>query len=189
MKNIATLFLVSFALLVNPAGPGAQLPEIGESNVRPIPEIKRLYQALAGDWDTGEKRERTQFFPNGGERKGRVHTRLAAGGAMLVMEGHSDGSAGPLSYITVVWWDKDADHYGFFICFKATDTGCKVRGSAHWDGDKFVNDYEEVVDGKKFRFRDTFQDITPNSYTLVFAWVKDDGPPQPVIITKAVRRS
>jgi hypothetical protein len=31
------------------------------------------------------------------------------------------------------------------------------------------------------KFRDTFQDIKPNSYTLVFVWVKDDGSTQPVI--------
>jgi hypothetical protein len=59
----------------------------------------------------------------------------------------------------------------------------------HWDGDKFVNDYQEVVDGKKLRFRDTFQDITANSHTLVFAWIKDDGSMEPVIISEAVRRS
>jgi hypothetical protein len=188
MKNIPAFFLVLLALLHIPVASRAQLPETGESNVRPIPEIKRLHEAFAGDWDTSEQRERTQFFPNGGERKGRTHVRLAAGGAMLAMEGHSDGSAGPLSYIIVVWWDKDAKLYGFFTCFKATDTGCEVRGTARWDRDKFVNDYEEVVDGKKMKFRDTFQDITPNSYTLVFAWIRDDGSTQSVIITKAVRR-
>jgi len=64
-----------------------------------------------------------------------------------------------------------------------------VKCAAHCDCDKFVSDYEEVVAGKKMKFRDTFQDIKPNSYTLVFVWVKDDGPTQPVIITKAVRRS
>jgi len=67
----------------------------------------------------------------------------------------------------VVWWDKDASLYGFFTCFKDTGSGCEVRGAAHWDGDKFVNDYEEVVDGKKLRFRDTFQDITANSHMMV----------------------
>lgn len=103
-----------------------------------------------------------------------------AGGATLVMEGHADGLAGPLSYIIVVWWNKDA---------KLCGVGCEVRGTAHCDGDKFVNDYEEVVAGKKMKFRDTFQDIKPESYTLVFVWVKDDGSTQPVIITKAVRRS
>jgi hypothetical protein len=189
MKNIPTSSLVLLALIVIPAGARPQVREIGEVNVRPTPETKRLFEAFAGDWDTSERRERTQFFPNGGERKGRSHVRLAAGGAMLVMEGRSDGSAGPLSYIIVVWWDTGANLYRYFTCFKAGDTGCEVRGTAHWDGDKFVNDYEEVVDSKKMKFRDTFQDITPNSHTLVFAWVKDDGSTQPVIISKAVRRA
>jgi hypothetical protein len=178
------LMLVSF-----PAVVGAQVAEIGEANVQPTPEIKKLFEAFAGDWDTSEKGERTQFFPNRGERKGRSHIRLGTGGAMLVMEGHSDGTAGPLSYIIVVWWDKDANLYPYFTCFKDAGSGCEVRGTAHWDGDKFVNDYEEVVDGKKLRFRDTFQEITANSHTLVFVWIKDDGSIRPVIITKAVRHS
>jgi hypothetical protein len=186
MKNICMFFL---AWLIAFPALSAQVKEIGEADIQPTPEIKRLLEAVGGDWDTSEKRERTQFFPNGGERRGRSHVRLAAAGSTLVMEGHSDGSAGPLSYIIVVWWDKDADHYGFFTCFKDSGSGCKVRGSAKWDGDKFVNDYEEVVDGKTMKFRDTFEDITPNSHSLVFAWVKDDGSTEPVIITKSVRRS
>ena len=107
---------------------------------------------------------------------------------MLVMEGHSDGSAGPLSYIIVVWWDKDASLYRYFTCFKDSGSGCEVRGTAHWQGDTFVNDYQETEGGKKLTFRDTFQDFTPTSHTLVFAWVKDDGSTQPVIISKSVRR-
>jgi hypothetical protein len=188
MKNIWACFLVALAPVVLPEGVHSQVKEIGETNVRPTQETKRLFEALAGDWDTTEKRERTQFFPNGGERKGRTHVRLAAGGATLVTEGHSDGSAGPLSYLTVIWWDKDANLYRYFICFKDTESGCEVRGIAHWHGDKFVNDYEEVVNGKRMKFRDTFEEITPNSNTLAFAWVKDDGSTQPVITTKALRR-
>ena len=89
----------------------------------------------------------------------------------------------------MVWWDKDASLYGFFTCFKEPGSGCEVRGTAHWDGDEFVNDYEEVVDGKKLRFRDTFQEITANSHTLFFAGSKDDGSMELVIISKAVRRA
>jgi hypothetical protein len=28
-----------------------------------------------------------------------------------------------------------------------------VRGTANWDGDKLVNDYKEVVEGKRTKFR------------------------------------
>jgi len=101
MKNVAVLFLVWQVLIISSAGFGTQIKEIGEGNARPAPEIKRLFEALGGDWDTTETFERTQFFPNGGERKGGLHVRLAADGAMLVMEGHSDGSAGPL--VTSSW--------------------------------------------------------------------------------------
>lgn len=188
MKAADVFFAVLVVWIAFPAGLRAQVPEIGERNVQPAPEIRKLYAALAGDWDTSEKRERTQFFPNGGERKGRTHVRLAADGAMLVMEGHSDGTAGPLSYILVLWWDKDAGHYGYFACFKDAESGCESRGTAHWEGDKFVNDYEETVDGKRLKFRDTYRDITPNSYTLAFEWIKDDGSIEPVIISKGVRR-
>jgi hypothetical protein len=176
-----------FLTLITLTSLNAQVSKPEENNLQPAPEIKKLYVTLGGDWDTHEQRERTQFFPNGGERRGRTHIRLAAGGAMLVMEGHSDGSAGPLSYIIVIWWDKEAGNYGYFTCFKDAESGCKIRGTAHWDGDKFVNDYYETVDGKKLKFRDTFKDITPNSYTLDFSWVKDDGSTEPVIISKCVR--
>jgi hypothetical protein len=189
MKYTSAFSLLFLSLIALPTQVRAQVREIGEVDVRPIPEIKRLFEALAGDWDTIEKREHTQFFPNGGERKGKSHVRLAAAGAMLVMEGHSDGSAGPLSYIIVIWWDKHASLYGYFTCFKDSGSGCQVRGTAHWEGDKFVNDYEETVKGKRMKFRDTFQDISANSHTLVFAWVKDDGSTEPVIISKAMRRA
>jgi hypothetical protein len=129
---------MALTLVAFPAVLCAQIAEAGEANGQPTPEIKKSFEAFAGDWDTSENREQTQFFLNGGERKGRSHIRLGAGGAVPVME---------------------------------------------------VHDYEEVVDGKKLRFRDTFQDITANSHTLVFAWIQDDGSMEPVIISKAVRRS
>lgn len=178
--------LVLLILLASTAR-SAQVNKSREMNAQPTPEMKKLFSSLAGDWDTQEKREKTEFFPNGGERKGKTHIRLAAGGAMLVMEGHSDGSAGPLSYLIVIWWDTQAKLYRYFTCFKDAGSGCEVRGTAHWESNVFVNDYEEEVNGRKLKFRDTFQDLTSDSYTLLFAWTKDDGSQTPVIVTKAVR--
>jgi len=188
MQNRLVLTLFSLVLLVVPCPGRTQVKGNREAELRPTREMQRLFDSFAGDWDTSEKREKTQFFPNGGERKGRSHVRLAAGGAMLVMEGHSDGSAGPLSYLIVVWWDREAGLYRYFTCFKDAGSGCEVRGTARWDRDRFANDYEEAVNGKRLKFRDTFQDISPDSYTLVFAWIRDDGSAEPVIISRAVRR-
>lgn len=188
VRGTSTLLSTMLALLVFPAGVYPQVAGSAGTSLRPVPEMKRLFETFGGDWDTTEKREKTQFFPEGGERRGRSYVRLGAGGATLVMEGHSDGSAGPLSYTIVVWWDKQESRYGYFTCFKDETSGCEVRGTAQWEGDKFVNDYEEAIKGKRFKFRDTFENITATSHTLVFAWVKDDGSTMPVIVSTAVRR-
>ena len=102
------------------------------------------------------KESERNFFPNRAERKGRSHTRLGAGGATLVMEGHSDGTAGPLRYIIVVWWDKDASLYGYFTCFKDTGSGCEVRGTAHWDGDRLVIESTREVQGGQAKQKETW---------------------------------
>src|SRR6266478_130324 len=81
------------------------------------PEIDRLAKALGGDWNTAESMEKSEFFPNGGSRHGRAHIRLVAGGTSLFAEFHSDGSAGKLDGLYVIWWDKPANIYRFFDCF------------------------------------------------------------------------
>ncbi len=43
-----------------------------------------------------------------------------------------------------------------------------LRGTAHWEGAAFVNDYEDTVAGKKTQWRDSFT-FTPTSHTLVAA--------------------
>src|SRR5262249_36361793 len=112
------------------------------------PEMAKLAKALAGDWNTTERMEKSDFFPKGGSRNGRTHVYLAAGGTTLVDEVHSDGSAGKLDGLVVIWWDDTAKLYRFFTCFNDPQSPCRVRGTAHWEHDTFVNDYEEVIDGK-----------------------------------------
>jgi hypothetical protein len=59
MKKIAGLSLMALTLVAFPAVVCAQIAEAGKANVQPAPEIKKLFEAFAGDWDTSEKRERT----------------------------------------------------------------------------------------------------------------------------------
>ena len=62
-----------------------------------------------------------------------------------------------------------------------------MRGSAHWDGETFVNDYEEIVNGNKTSWRDSFS-FTPTSHTLVAAVNAGKGKMKVLITTKATRR-
>lgn len=58
MKKITGLSLMALTLAAFPALVCAQIAEVGEANVQPTPEVKKLFEAFAGDWDTSEKSER-----------------------------------------------------------------------------------------------------------------------------------
>ena len=167
----------------------AQQPQSNNAPVQdsPTPEMARLAKVLEGDWKTTETMERSQLFPSGGSRDGVVHARLAAGGTTLIYEVHSDGSAGALDGMLVIWWDKGAGLYRLFICFNNPRNPCKMRGTAHWDGDTFINDYEETVNGKATQWRDSFT-FGAESHVLVAAMDVGHGTMKTLITTRATRR-
>ena len=183
--------LVGAVALITPLVIGAATQQTDNttppSPSSPVPEMERLAKALVGDWNTTETMERGEFFQNGGSRHGVVQVRLAAGGTTLIYEVHSDGSAGKLDGMLVIWWDKNANLYRVFVCFNNPSHPCEMRGSAHWEGDSFVNDYKETVKGKKMSWRDTFT-FTPTSHTLVAAVEAGNGTMKTLITTKATRR-
>jgi hypothetical protein len=167
----------------------AQTPQPpASSEAAASPEMERLAKVFVGDWNTTESMERSQFFPNGGGRHGTSHWRLGVGGTALIGEGHSDGSVGPLSYLITIWWDRNSNLYYFFTCFKDTGSSCKVRGTAHWEGNTFVNDYQEIEHGKPTKWRDSFIQITPTSHTLLAARDAGDGNMKTLVTSKSTRR-
>ena len=181
---VGTLVLITpFVLRANAQQTGSTTP-LSQSS--PVPEMERLAKALVGDWNTTETMEKGEFF-SGGSRHGVVHVRLAAGGTTLIYEVHSDGSAGRLDGMLLIWWDKEANLYRVFVCFNNPKHPCEMRGTAHWKGDSFVNDYEDTVKGKKVPWRDTFT-FTPTSHTLVAAMEVENGTMKTLITTKATRR-
>ena len=102
-------------------------------------------------------------------------------------EVHSDGSAGKLDGMVVIWWDSGAKTYRFFTCFNGSSP-CKLRGTAHWQGDEFVNEYEGPVNGKATKSQDRWIHITLNSHTLVASMDMGNGAWRPLITTTASRR-
>lgn len=163
--------------------------ENNTSAERPSPEMAKVANALAGNWNNTETMERGEFFPNGGERKGVSSCRLSSGDVSLICEGDSDGSAGPLHHLIVIWWDGNANVYRFFTCFQdGAESNCRVRGTAHWEGNDFVNDYSEDANGKSMKMRDSFVKITHESHVLVAAIEDSDGHMKTLITTRSTRR-
>jgi hypothetical protein len=78
------------------------------------PEIERLVKSFGGEWKVVETFEQSEIFPNGGTRKGTARVSLGTGGTTVIEDYHSDGTAGRLDFIAVIWWDKDANLYRFF---------------------------------------------------------------------------
>jgi hypothetical protein len=158
-----------------------------QSNVAATPEIAKLWKEFGSDWKTTEEMARGEFFPNGGARSGEAHFRLSDGGRVLVEEGYSNGSAGELDFMILIWWDKPAHVYRFFTCFNDDQVPCRVRGTAHWEGEAFVNEYKHTENGKTTKWRDVFSQNARDSFTLVAGTVADDGTIAPVITTKYFR--
>jgi hypothetical protein len=185
--SVYILILISTILVAPVAANPRPQTKTARDHKNPAPEMDRLAKLLVGDWRTTETMERCAIFPDGGGRRGIAHIRLAAGGTTLLYEVHSDGSAGKLDGMLVIWWDKEASLYQFFVCFNNPNHPCKTRGTAHWEGNSFVNDYEEIVEGKRTPCRDSFT-FTPTSHTLVAAMEVDGGSWQTQITTRAIRR-
>ena len=158
------------------------------SNIVPIPQMAKIAQALVGDWNNVETMEPGQGWPHGAERRGASHCELSTGGTTLICHGSSDGSAGKLDHFIVIWWDKARKLYGFFVCIKDWSSGCESRGTAHWEGGVFVNDYPENINGKPKKMRDSFVDITANSHALIAAVETTDGKMKTLITTRSTRR-
>jgi hypothetical protein len=146
------------------------VPKVASAVSASNPEMQRLGRAFGGTWSTSESSADNEFYPNGAERVGTARFTLAVGGTSLIEEVHSAGSAGRLDFMVVVWWDNEAKVLNFFTCGNGGNNPCKIRGTAHWDGDSFVNKYELTIRGAKQKWKDTFSEITSKSFRLWRQW-------------------
>jgi hypothetical protein len=155
-----------------------------------IPEMARLAKVLSGDWNTVEVVQHGKPVAEGEGRRGTVHVSLAGGGTVLMSEGHSVGTVGgDLRWFITIWWEPEAKSYRFLTCFKTlAEAGCELRGTAHWERDTFVNDYEAMINGKRTKIRDVWADIAPNSHTLTEEYDTGNGVMKPYVISHDTRQ-
>jgi hypothetical protein len=151
------------------------------------PAMKKLFRAFLGDWTVVETFEHSAFFPNGGARNGSARFTMGTGGTSLIEDYHSDGSAGKLDFLMVIWWDANQELYQVFTRSNDPRSAGQLRGTAYWDGGGFVNDYEEVVSGKNRKFQDRFSELTARSFTLAAGICIDTKTIEPLITTKYTR--
>jgi hypothetical protein len=141
-----------------------------ETELDASPEMERLLKAFVGEWLVKEAFEVSSM--KGRTREGTATFR-AGPGFSLIEEYRSNGSAGDLRFLALLWWDPESQVYRFLAC--ANNDGCRLRGTAKWEGTSLVNTWEEEIEGKKMSFQDSFLDISPSSFTLVSEGLGDAG--------------
>lgn len=185
LRSLLPIIVMSFPLSAQqPLAPTTAAESVSAFG----PEMQRLARALVGTWNATEAFERNESYPNGAGRKGTAQISVGTGGTTLIEDYHTDGSAGKLDFLAVIWWDQKTKLYGFFTCGNGPGTACRTRGTARWDGDSFVNEYDLVLKGRKTKWQDLFSQITPTSFTLVAAMESGDGTMKPMITTKYTRK-
>jgi hypothetical protein len=153
-----------------------------DSELKPSPEMQRLIDTFNGVWTVKETFE-VSASRQGGTRQGSASFRIGPGFS-LIEDYKSGGSAGSLCFLALLWWDQTAQVYRLLTC--ANNEGCGMRGTVKWEGKELVNSWEQVVDGKTARFKDSFVDIQPSSFRLVSEG-SSDGKTIWRVITEYVR--
>src|SRR5260370_11973595 len=163
--------VLTLLFLVTSAGSFGQTPKGSKPTatsplspqLRPSSEMERLLQAFVGSWNIRESFE-ISASKRGAAREGTAVFREGPGFS-LMEDYRSNGSAGELRFLGILWWDPHAQLYRLFTC--ANNDGCQVRGTLRWDGQTLANTWEEKIQGKKVAFKDSFREILPASFTLV----------------------
>ena len=141
---------------------------------KPSPEMQKLSKMVVGTWSTTEKHEPSPWAPKGATGKGTVVFKNGPGGLSLVQDYKSSGAMGSFAGHGVMWWDAKAGGYQGIWCDSMTPAGCQIsKGVAKWEGNNLVGTDESEMMGHKMAMKETWSDVTADSFTFAM----DGGPP------------
>jgi len=143
---------------------------------KPSPEIQKLIKMLAGTWSASEKVEPSEFMPQGSSGSGTDTVKAGPGGNSLVSDYRSKGPMGSFSGHGIIYWDPKRQVYSSVWCDSMSPEGCEVGATGKWEGDNLVFNAEGEMVGKKFRSKQVYTDIKPDSYTFYIDSSMDGGP-------------
>jgi hypothetical protein len=129
--------------------------------------MKRLIDALAGEWSTKITYEPSEQMPQGGSGLSRDSYRVGPARSSLIEEYHAEGAQGKSWGTGVFWWDEPANGFRFVWCDSfAIDAGCRVSsGLGNWNGDTLVMIDSHEVSGKPVFEKEVWSSFTPGSFS------------------------
>lgn len=158
----ATLAAIPFAQTQQTTKPNAT--PAPQSGAPPSPEMQSLIQALSGKWSLA-----VQFAGSPAPSKGEESWRPGPGGITLVQEETLHIPGHDILLLGVLWWDGTTKSLHGMECNNGLPYVCDIKGSLtditlQWDGTQLVLTEQENHNGKKSVWRETFSDITKNSF-------------------------
>jgi len=197
MKMITSL-LISFLLVplaaaqassgqtgasMNPQSATAPAQASSESP-KPAPEMERLIKMWAGRWSTVEQFEPSDEMPQGKQDKGVETMRPGPGGLSLIGDYESHGAF--FGHLVVTWIPQERIYKSFWL--DRTQPGVSLS-TGGWEGEKLVFTGVDESTGKKLGVRDTYSDITPNSFTDVLEMGPLGGPMKKILTVKYTKQA
>jgi hypothetical protein len=131
-------------------------------------KLRRLYMGMGFStaWQVEETYVQSAMMPNGGTGRGTDMVRLGPGGLSVINDYRSQGAGGNFSGHGVISWNPEKGQFeGIWV--DNTRPGASMP-TGKWDGENLVLTSMQDVMGQKMLLRETYKDITPESFTVVF---------------------
>ena len=151
------------------------------------PEMKKLVDSFAGMWKTTATVEKNAMFPIAGTSEGRSDIRSGPAGNSLIERSRSHGVMGTFAGLGVFWWDPRSTAYKAIWCDSLALNGCDDLGAGKWDGNNLVFTAKIDMGGSTMQMRNTYGDITPDSYTFTMEIAMGDAPMAKMMFIKYQR--
>lgn len=149
----------------------------GMASAKQSEEMKKMTDTFAGMWITTTTVEKSMFFPTAGTSKGRSDFRSGPAGNSLIERARSHGIMGLFAGMGVIWWDAKSSSYQGLWCDSLSPDGCDPMGKGQWDGNNLVfNSSMDMGQQGKMQIRETYSDITTDSFTFTMESGMDGAP-------------
>ena len=146
--------------------------------------MERLIRMWAGHWGTVEIFEPSDDLPQGKQDKGAETMHPGPGGLSLIGDYESHGA--PFGHLVVTWISTEKVYKSYW--HDLTQPGVSIS-SGRWEGNKLVFTSVEESTGKKLLARDTYSEITPNSFTDTLETGPLAGPMKKILTVKYTKQT
>jgi hypothetical protein len=144
---------------------------------KPAPEAERLAKTFGGSWTVSGS---TEAGPAGPAEKasGTEACRPGPGKFSQICDAKMKFERmGPFNGHGIMYWDAENKNYTGTWCDNLGP--CSSQGIGNWEGDNLVFNSEVKMNGQTSKMRQTYSDITPNSYKFLIEMGEPSGELKP----------